>query len=868
MSLRDLAPWLLDRPGFVARLDAVVADAVCAELGDQFVRHAQWRDLAHDWPYLLLSASVLAASDSGPCQAAALRIAHACITAPETSDHWRDSAALVLDTLANHPAIALAVSRTLLRPGPETRLPVPARIEWTRRTLDHSIVLLNDAVLRVNHFQRRFWREVAAHEWVSVSAPTSAGKSFIMTRWIGEQLRANLRATVVYLVPTRALIHQVETDLRAFLLEDGITDVPVSSLPLARTLAPSRGAVLVFTQERLHILLAAAPELRIDVLVVDEAHKVGDRQRGVLLQHVVERVVQANPSARLVFASPMTSNPEVLLEDAAPDTNAAAFTSENVTVSQNLLWVSQVPGQLRQWDVTVCLPDKQVPLGRLALPANPSSDSKRLSFVAFAMGGLRAGNIVYVNGAAEAEKIAAQLYDLSSAEGEVRDPRVDDLIELARRVVHPEFRLATFLRRGVAFHYGNLPLLIRTEIERLFSDNVIRYLVCTSTLIEGVNMSCRSIFLRGPQKGRGHPISADDFWNLAGRAGRWGREFQGNVVCVDAARPGLWGPGGPPRHRARYAIRRTADVVLGDGAALREFIEAGAPREVAARRPELEYVFAYLVALHGRYGSVRAAPWARRYDEAQLGPIADAVAAQVAALKTPVDVVERNPGINPVTMDAVLRYFRDRQGPVEELLPVDPADDGAIHAYTRIFVRLAGRMTPRLGPTPGRSAMLALMVVQWMRGFPLARLITDRISYCERKNRPYKTAEVIRSVMEEVEQIARFEAPKALAVYRDLLQVHLTALGRQDLVERMPDLNVLLELGVAQLTQVSLIGIGLSRTSAVALSDLIAADQMSEAEVLAWIEVNRVVWSEADLPALVKREIEQAITARGAAVRK
>jgi hypothetical protein len=29
------------------------------------------------------------------------------------------------------------------------------------------------------------------------------------------------------------------------------------------------------------------------------------------------------------------------------------------------------------------------------------------------------------------------------------------------------------LQRGVAFHYGNMPLLIRTEIERLFRANKI-----------------------------------------------------------------------------------------------------------------------------------------------------------------------------------------------------------------------------------------------------------------------------------------------------------------------------------------------------------------------------------------------------------
>lgn len=85
-----------------------------------------------------------------------------------------------------------------------------------------------------------------------------------------------------------------------------------------------------------------------------------------------------------------------------------------------------------------------------------------------------------MNGAAEAEKIAGQLFDLIGADvegdagGELRA-----LIDLAQHVVHKKFALATCLRRGVAFHYGNMPLLIREEIERLFSSGTIRFLVCT-----------------------------------------------------------------------------------------------------------------------------------------------------------------------------------------------------------------------------------------------------------------------------------------------------------------------------------------------------------------------------------------------------
>ena len=64
-------------------------------------------------------------------------------------------------------------------------------------------------------------------------------------------------------------------------------------------------------------------------------------------------------------------------------------------------------------------------------------------------------------------------------------------------------KLVPLVERGVAFHYGNMPSLIRLEVERLFRSGKIRFLICTSTLIEGVNLSCRTIVLRGPRKGIG-----------------------------------------------------------------------------------------------------------------------------------------------------------------------------------------------------------------------------------------------------------------------------------------------------------------------------------------------------------------------------
>jgi hypothetical protein len=476
MAMRDIPRWLLENGGFQEHLEAVTIEMASSELGETFIHTAECDRLRHNWQYLLLAASALAVSPDGDCQAAALRIAQFCLSSDATSTAHRESAALILDILANQPAIALAIRRKLVNPGFQMRLPTPAQLESFRRGLDNSVELNDGTVITVNRFQKRFWSAAVANDWLSVSAPTSTGKSCILTRWVREYVRRVPRATVVYLVPTRALISEVERDFRVLFTASTESPAAVSSLPLRRVLSGTDPNILVFTQERLHLLLAAVPHLKIDLLVVDEAHKIGDRQRGVLLQAVVEQVVADNPSARVIFSSPMTSNPDVLLADAGSTPSRAAFTSEDITVNQNLFWVSQRRGHPRCWEVLLCLPGRQVELGEIALPALPSPESKRLSFVTFAIGALRPGNIVYVNGAAEAEKVATQLFDLST-EGVVSDARIDHLVELAERTVHREFLLAKVLRRGIAFHYGNLPLLIRSEIEKLFSAGLIRYLV-------------------------------------------------------------------------------------------------------------------------------------------------------------------------------------------------------------------------------------------------------------------------------------------------------------------------------------------------------------------------------------------------------
>jgi replicative superfamily II helicase len=142
----------------------------------------------------------------------------------------------------------------------------------------------------------------------------------------------------VYLAPTRALVSEIEANL----LDLVDASIEVSSLQLREKYEAARAGgpplILVFTQERLHLMAnVLGNAFTSDLLVVDEAHKIGDNQRGVILQDAVERAVRSNSALKVVFISPTTQNPGELLADAPADASSAAIDSDAPTVLQNLI---------------------------------------------------------------------------------------------------------------------------------------------------------------------------------------------------------------------------------------------------------------------------------------------------------------------------------------------------------------------------------------------------------------------------------------------------------------------------------------------------------------------------------------------------
>ena len=91
-----------------------------------------------------------------------------------------------------------------------------------------------------------------------------------------------------------------------------------------------------------------------------------------------------------------------------------------------------------------------------------------------------------------------------------------DIIEWISENIHPEWYYSIYLKKGIGIHHGKTPLFLRKYIEHEYSkpDGCIHTILCTSTLMEGINTPTNKLIIYDPPRG------VFELNNLIGRVGR------------------------------------------------------------------------------------------------------------------------------------------------------------------------------------------------------------------------------------------------------------------------------------------------------------------------------------------------------------
>ena len=102
---------------------------------------------------------------------------------------------------------------------------------------------------------------------------------------------------------------------------------------------------------------------------------------------------------------------------------------------------------------------------------------------------------------------------------------------------HQIFKL---LQRGIAFHHSGLLPLLKEIVELLFARGYIKVLFCTETFAVGLNMPARTVVfldLKKPSEDGFRVVRPDEYIQMAGRAGRRGKDTRGVVMYLPSRRP-------------------------------------------------------------------------------------------------------------------------------------------------------------------------------------------------------------------------------------------------------------------------------------------------------------------------------------------
>ena len=371
--------------------------------------------------------------------------------------------------------------------------------------------------------------------------PTSAGKTLLAEFNIAITKALLSESKIVYVVPSRALVNQVYHDLRTDLAFIGLSVEKTSSV---NEVDPSEDAflkadeidVLISTPEKLDLLIRRNhPSVQnVSMFIIDEAHMIRDGVRGARLELVISILRRERPNAKFMFLSPFLPGDKAALQEWLGGGNIIEVQwkpSEKIivgvkvnkkTVTSEMITSPYAAPYQEEYTITT----------DLDIDLTASADKERiLEYTCKKYAQQGKTQLILCDGRKPANKTAKKIYDWLDTPSYISDD-----IRIIQKYLEEEIGCPTLfsqiLSKGVAIHHAGLSDETRLLIEHLIRERHIQYICATTTVAEGVNFPVSSVYFDTYRRGgnRGTDISSNDFWNIAGRAGRTMIDDYGRII--------------------------------------------------------------------------------------------------------------------------------------------------------------------------------------------------------------------------------------------------------------------------------------------------------------------------------------------------
>lgn len=330
---------------------------------------------------------------------------------------------------------------------------------------------------------------------VIVSAPTSFGKSLLIEELVAEKKYNN----IVIIQPTLALLDETRKKLKKYDTNYHII-VRTSQEP-----SSDKSNLFLLTAERVMEYIDIPS---IDLLVIDEFYKLSakrDDERSDVLNNAFYFLLKRdNPKFYLI-------GPNIdRISDGFEEKYNAEFYKTEYSLVEQLVTEMYSPefGDKLQKKI-----NKEHALFNLLLSLKNEQ------------------TMIYCSSPSKARYLAKEFLKFGK-ESIPKSSYEVSLVEWIQKNVHKKWILLECLNYGIAFHDGALQKHISSSVIKYFNDKKLKFLFCTSTIIEGVNTSAKNIIIFDKKKGGTKKTDIIDFFdysNIKGRAGRMMIHYIGKV---------------------------------------------------------------------------------------------------------------------------------------------------------------------------------------------------------------------------------------------------------------------------------------------------------------------------------------------------
>lgn len=331
---------------------------------------------------------------------------------------------------------------------------------------------------------------------VIVSAPTSFGKSLLIEEIVATSKFEN----IIVIQPTLALLDETRRKLMKY--DDRY------KLIVRTSQEPSieKGNLFLLTAERVNEFKNLP---RIDLIIIDEFYKLStkrDDERADSLNNAFNYVLKTfNPKFYL-----LGPNIDSISEGFTEKYNAVFYKTKSSLVDTKSIDIYSEYKDYFDKPIKFKEYKENILFDLLISLQNEQS-------------------IIYCSSPARVRYLSSQFLKYLIQKNYPKTNDNLDIIEWIKINISAEWSLLDLLSLEIGIHDGALQKHITTTIIDYFNTQKIKYLFCTSTIIEGVNTSAKNIIYFDSTKGRRTPIDFFDYSNIKGRAGRLMVHYIGKI---------------------------------------------------------------------------------------------------------------------------------------------------------------------------------------------------------------------------------------------------------------------------------------------------------------------------------------------------